>query len=148
MTGRNDGYRNGLERDNGKVLERSGLEFWYEAGPCVIYYTTPIRDGECKTCGSHHIHSKHKYTADFAFISKSGKLIHIECKGHYMAWTGSTRAKHQRLKKQYPDMDLRFIFNDKRRTISRSSKTTNAEWCKRQGFLCESKVIPQRWLLE
>ena len=149
----NEGYASGLERSNGKVLERAlkkGViqEFWYEDGPCVINYTTPIRGGECTECDSKKVHSKHKYTADFAYISKSGKLILVEVKGHYLAWKGETRAKHQYIKKQYPDMDLRFIFNDKNRTISKSSKTTNAQWCKRQGFECESNLIPRRWLHE
>lgn len=144
----NEGYASGLERQNGILLEKSGLEFWYESGPCVIDYTTPIRKGKCSQCGSHEVHSHHIYTADFAFKSKSGKLILVECKGHYLAWKGETRAKHQRIKKQYPEMDLRFIFNNKNAKISKSSKTTNAQWCKRQGFECASELIPKRWLNE
>lgn len=144
----NDGYASGLERENARVLKESGLEFWYETGPCVIEYTKPIRKGRCKDCGSDEVHSHHVYTADFAFRSKSGKLILVECKGHYYAWNGETRAKHQLIKKQRPDMELRFIFNDKHKAISKSSKTTNAQWCKRQGFECESNLIPKRWLNE
>jgi hypothetical protein len=144
----NGGYASGLEKTNGLVLEKSGLEFWYESGPCAISYTLPIRGGVCSECGAKHVVSEHLYTADFAFRSKSGKLIIVECKGHPLAWTGKTRSKHQAIKKQYPEMDLRFIFNNKHGKISKKSKTTNAEWCRRQGFQCESNVIPRRWLDE
>ena len=144
----NDGYASGLERRNGVLLEKSGLKFWYEDGPCVVNWTEPIRKGRCEECQGDKVHKHHIYTADFAFESKSGKLILIECKGHYLSWKGETRAKHQRIKKQYPDMDLRFIFNDINKKISSSSKTTNAEWCKRQGFLCANELIPRKWLSE
>ena len=144
----NGGYASGLERENGRVLEVSKLEFWYEDGPCNIEYTLPIRTGYCGDCEGKNIVSRHHYTADFAFRSKSGKLILIECKGHPLAWTGKTRSKHQNIKKQFPEMDLRFIFSDKNKKISSSSKTTNTQWCKRQNFLCESRLIPQCWLEE
>ena len=144
----NNGYASGLELENGRVLERSGLEFWYESGPCEIEYTLPIRGGHCLDCEGKQVVSKHKYTADFAFRSKTGKLILVECKGHPLAWTGKTRSKHQQIKKQFPDMDLRFVFSDQHKRISSSSKTTNAQWCKRQKFLCASRLIPQAWLEE
>ena len=149
----NGGYDSGLERDNGVLLQnalRKGKikEYWYNDGPCKIEWTKVIRDGKCAKCGSNKIHSHHNYTADFAFTTLSDKLRIIECKGHYLAGKGETRAKHQRIKKLYPDMDLRFVFNNKNAKISRASSTTNAEWCKRQGFECESKLIPQRWFNE
>ena len=145
----NGGFGSGLEKRNNGVLERAGVEFHYESGPCVIHYELPIRGGACGACASTHVFSKHKYTADFSFISKTtGKLIIVECKGHPYAWTGETRSKHQNIKKQFPDMDLRFIFNNKHGKISSKSKTTNEAWCKRQGFLCETALIPQRWIDE
>lgn len=145
----NSGFGSGLEKRNNAVLQKAGVEFHYESGPCVIHYELPIRGGVCGACDSPHVFSKHKYTADFAFISKkSKKLIIVECKGHPLAWTGATRSKHQHIKKQFPDMDLRFIFNNKHGKISRTSKTTNEAWCKRQKFLCESDLIPQRWINE
>ena len=144
----NAGFASGLEKVNGKVLQATDLKYHYEEGPCVINYTLPIRGGQCDNCGNTTVVSHHKYTADFAFYTKSGKLIHIECKGHPLAWTGKTRSKHVAIRKQFPEMDLRFVFNNKHGKISKSSKTTNAEWCKRQGFLCESNLIPLRWINE
>ena len=144
----NQGFASGLELRNHNVLEASGLQFWYESGECVIHYSLPVRVGECNDCGGKSIITKHKYTADFAFISKSGKLIIVECKGSPWAWTGKTRSKHQAIKKQFPEMDLRFVFSNKHSRISKTSKTTNAEWCKRQKFLCETALIPQRWINE
>ena len=124
----NGGYASGLERENAKVLEASGLEFWYEDGPCIVEYIMPIRNGECNDCKSGKVHSKHKYTADFAFRSKSGKLILVETKGHPLSWTGATRAKHQSIKKQFPEMDLRFVFCGLHKSVS--------------------KLIPRSWLNE
>jgi hypothetical protein len=144
----NQGYASGLERENGERLAKSGCTFWYEEGPCVINYKLKVRKGVCDTCGSNHIHTSHVYTADFCFETKSGKLIYIECKGFPLAWDGKARSKHQAIKKQFPDMDLRFIFNNKHAKISKSSKTTNDQWCKRQGFQCASKLIPLAWLEE
>ena len=150
----NKGFASGLEKRNGDVLEREASAYWYESGPCVIHYSLPIVNHKveaaatCGTCGSEDVRTHHLYTADFAFTSKSGKLILVECKGHPLAWTGKTRSKHQAIKKQFPDMDLRFIFNNKNGKISARSKTSNADWCKRQGFLCETNLIPQRWIEE
>lgn len=150
----NQGFASGLEKRNGDTLGRAGVEYWYEEGPCVIHYSLPIvnhkvdKSASCADCGSSDVRTHHLYTADFAFTSKSGKLILVECKGHPLAWTGKTRSKHQAIKKQFPDMDLRFIFNNKHGKISARSKTTNADWCKRQGFLCETDTIPHSWINE
>ena len=150
----NQGFASGLEKRNGYTLGRADVEYWYESGPCVINYSLPIVNHKvanaatCGDCGSTDVRTHHLYTADFAFKSKSGKLILVECKGHPLAWTGKTRSKHQAIKKQFPDMDLRFIFNNKHGKISARSKTSNADWCKRQGFLCETDTIPQSWINE
>jgi len=145
----NRGFASGLESDNELRLVSSGVEFWYESGPCVINYTMPIRGGHCDECGNERsIVTHHSYTCDFVFISASGKQIYVECKGHPLAWTSKTRSKHQEIKKQYPEMDLRFVFNNKHASIGKKAKTTNAEWCKRQGFQCSSSLIPLSWLEE
>jgi hypothetical protein len=145
----NGGYASGLERDNGLRLEKQGVTFWYESGPCEIHYTMKVRKGKCGECGeSKNIVTEHLYTCDFVFVSKSGKHIYVECKGHPLAWNGKARSKHQAIKKQFPEMDLRFVFNNKHAKISKGSKTTNAEWCKRQGFECASGLIPLKWLEE
>jgi hypothetical protein len=141
-------FDSGLERDNNKVLEKSGLTFGYNDGPCKIDYVINQRHSSCSDCGSTNVGKKHKYTADFWFYSKSGKLILIETKGHPRAWTGKTRAKHVAIKKQYPEVDLRFVFNNKNAKIGRGAKTTNKQWCDQQGFECESNLIPKRWLEE
>jgi len=137
-----------LEKANNNVLVKSGLEFGYNEGPCCIDYVIKQRHSSCSNCGSTDINKAHSYTADFWFHSKSGKLIIVECKGGGYSWTSETRTKHLAVKKQYPDMDLRFIFSNKNSKISKRAKTSNAKWCSRQGFLCESKLIPRRWLAE
>ncbi len=142
------GFRSGLEWNNDKKLKIAGVTYWYESGPCVIQYTLPIRGGHCADCDGKSVVSHHKYTCDFVFESMSGKVIYVECKGHPRAWTSKTRSKHQAIKKQYPEMDLRFVFSNKHAPIGGKSVTTNAEWCKRQGFQCESNLIPDEWLKE
>jgi len=145
----NEGFASGLERDNAKRLLKNNVEFWYEEGPCVINYTKNIRKAVCNDCTSHNVVSNHIYTCDFVFISKgSGKQIYVECKGHPLAWKGETRAKHIDIKRQYPEMDLRFVFNNQNAKISKTGKSTNASWCKKEGFLCSSSLIPLAWLEE
>ena len=142
-------YRSGLEAEIGRVLEQSGLVWYYEDGPCKISYTMPVRSAKCGDCQSTSVLTDHKYTADFAFITRrSGKLIIIEVKGHYLGWTGGTRNKHQQIKKQFPDMDLRFVFSNVNAYISKSSKTTNKQWADRQGFPVANRLIPLEWLDE
>jgi hypothetical protein len=71
--------------------------------------------------------------------------IFIEVKGYFDA---EDRAKHLLIKEQYPDLDIRFVFQSANKKIHKSSKTTYADWCDKYGFLYAEREVPQAWLRE
>jgi len=119
------GYRSGLEELLSKQLEEAGVDFSYET--VIVRYVQP--------------ESNHKYTPDF--VLPNG--IIIESKGRFV--TGD-RQKHILIKKQHPDLDIRFIFQRSQTTISKTSKTTYAAWCQKHGFRYADKWIPLEWIKE
>ena len=49
--------------------------------------------------------------------------------------------------KDNPNIDLRMVFQDPYKRISKKSKTTYAKWCERYGILwCAAHCIPVDWL--
>lgn len=122
---RADGYRSGLEKRVGDSLEDRGVPFEYEA--LKVPFVQPAKN--------------RRYTPDF--ILPNG--IVIEAKGRL---TTKNRQKHKFIQDSHPDLDLRFVFSNMNRTISKRSSTTYAEWCDRYGFLCADKTIPLEWLEE
>ena len=80
------------------------------------------------------------YTPDF-YLPES--KIYIETKGRL---TTNDRVKHLLIKEQYPDLDIRFVFVNANNKISRTSKTTYANWCDRHKFLWAESLVPMEWL--
>lgn len=118
------GWRSGLEEDVANDLKKKGVKYEYE--------TKKIKWLDHKT---------RTYTPDF--ILPNG--IIIETKGRFVV---ADRRKHLEVKAQYPDLDIRFVFSNPNAKLSKASKTTYAQWCKRHGFLWANKRIPQEWLDE
>lgn len=118
------GYRSGLEADLQRQLRAAGLPVIYEE--MFIPY---------------EVHKDCKYTPDF--ILPNG--IIIESKGRFVT---QDRQKHLMIKKQFPDLDIRFVFSRSASRISKTSKTTYAKWCQTKGFLFADAVIPEAWLNE
>ncbi len=58
------------------------------------------------------------------------------------------RQKHLLIKQQHPEKDVRFVFSNSRGRISKSSNTTYADWCLKNGFVFADKLIPVGWLNE
>tara|TARA_R110002095_G_scaffold124022_1_gene107773 strand:+ start:107 stop:295 length:189 start_codon:yes stop_codon:yes gene_type:complete len=58
------------------------------------------------------------------------------------------RQKHILIRKQRPDLDIRFVFDNPNARISKTSKTTYAAWCEKNGFLYARKTIPREWIDE
>lgn len=114
-------YKSGLEERVAAYLVRRGIKFKYESER--FSYT-----------------QVHHYTPDF-FLPNG---IIVECKGH---WKGADRAKHLRIKREHPDVDIRFVFQ-RDNTLSSKSKTTYTEWCRQHGFKYAMHQIPLRWLKE
>ncbi|MDX0762360.1 endodeoxyribonuclease [Sinorhizobium medicae] len=119
------GFRSGLEDVNARFLTEWNVTVEYEQYD--LTYVKPAREA--------------RYTPDF--ILPNG--IIVETKGRFLT---EDRQKHILIKKQYPQLDLRFVFSNPNTRISKQSKTTYAIWCQSHGFLYASKVIPQEWLAE
>lgn len=124
MRGIKEGYRSGLEEDTASFLDKQKVGYTYEK--------TKIKwvDLRYRT-----------YTPDF--VLESG--IIIETKGRFLT---DDRRKHKEIKKQYPDLDIRFVFTNCKAKLYKGSKTTYEDWCNKNGFKYANKTIPQEWLDE
>lgn len=71
--------------------------------------------------------------------------IYIELKGFFDA---SDRSKHIKVKREHPEIDIRFCFMNAKNKLSKGSKTTYGSWCDRHGFKWTEGKIPQEWLEE
>lgn len=118
-------YRSGLEEAVAEQLLQAGVVAAYEEEK--IPYVTPA--------------TPHKYTPDF----KLPNGIYIETKGRFET---ADRKKHLLIKEQWPNLDIRFVFTRSKSTISKTSKTTYADWCLKYGFQYADKWIPEAWLKE
>lgn len=114
-------YRSGLERKVADLLSSLGVKYEYESKkvPYVLH------------CN---------YNPDF--ILTNG--IHLETKGHL---SPDDRRKMLAVKKQNPDLDIRFVFQAPYNKISKGSKTTYAKWAEKHGFpWAHYHAIPKEWL--
>ena len=105
-------------------LKAHGIDGEYEKH--IISYTKP--------------ETKHKYHPDFRLPNG----IFVETKGRFLT---ADRKKHLLIKAQYPNLDIRFLFQNAKVRISKSSKTTYADWCIKYGFKFAEKTIPPDWLI-
>lgn len=117
------GYRSGLEERIADQLRENNVDFTYEK--VKISYVKPA--------------SNHKYTPDF--VLSNG--IVIETKGRFLT---ADRQKHLLIKAQHPDLDIRFVFSNSNAKISKSSKTSYADWCNKHGYKYADKLVPMDWL--
>lgn len=81
------------------------------------------------------------YTPD---IVLSNGII-VEVKGYFDA---EDRAKHLLIKDQHPELDIRFVFQNSKKKIHKSSTTTYASWSTKHGFLFADKEVPLDWTKE
>jgi len=87
-----------------------------------------------------------KYIPDFKIERADGSILYLEIKGSRF-WPGDVE-QYSRLKEQYPDMDLRFVWTNGKRKYAKGSNTTCLEWCQKKGFPVSDKgIIPEEWLL-
>ncbi|MDA7495960.1 hypothetical protein OAA57_00780 [bacterium] len=77
-----------------------------------------------------------------------GNMI-VELKGYLRQ---DSQRKMKSIKAQYPDLDIRFVFQKASSTIQGAkkrkdgSKMTCGEWADRQGFVWAEGTIPEEWL--
>jgi hypothetical protein len=82
-----------------------------------------------------------KYTPDF--ILSNG--IIIETKGRFLT---ADRMKHLAIKKQHPNLDIRFVFTNSRSKLQKGAKSSYGQWCDKHGFKYYDRIIPEDWLKE
>ena len=116
------GYRSGLEDRISKQLKALSIPVKYEEFK-IKYQVNEVRT----------------YTPDFELPNG----IIIESKGRFVV---ADRKKHLLIKKQHPDLDIRFVFSNSRAKINKGSKTTYGMWCDKHGFLFADKLIPEEWI--
>lgn len=124
-------FRSGTEAKFYMLVKKLGFKPKYEAKDEIITYTIP--------------ETKARYFPDFVFKKKTGDKMFIEIKG---VWTLEDRKKHLLLKEQFPDKDIRLIFEKPNNKIKKNSKTTYGQWCDAKGLKWAGKTIPKEWLLE
>lgn len=153
------GYASGFEHEAAKQMEVLGRHYEYESDNCKFpYYTTVPKGGVITKEGVSYelprqskVVQWHNYTCDFMVIKSNGAPMFIETKGYFKP---KDRAKHQALKKAYPDLDLRIIFQSDGKV---SHKTRYSQWCEKHDitYHCltnqnkkEGVIIPPEWLQE
>ena len=77
------------------------------------------------------------------FVLNNG--IIIEAKGWFKA---RDRVKHLLIQEQYPELDIRFLFQNAYNVINKGSNTRYCDWCDKYGFKWTDKEIPKKWLTE
>lgn len=117
-------YRSGLEKSTALVLSKCQKIVRYEQ------LKIEWEDLRYRT-----------YTPDFQL--DNGVLI--ETKGQF---DSEDRHKHIEVRRQHPELDIRFVFSNARSKLYKGSKTTYAQWCEKKGFLWANRVIPEEWLKE
>ncbi len=118
------GYRSGLEHKLSVYLDELKVTYDYEK------VKIEWEDLTYRT-----------YTPDFILYNG----IIIETKGRFLTLD---RRKHLAIKKQHPNLDIRFVFENSKRKLSKGAKSTYAEWCIRYGFRYYDRIIPEDWLKE
>ena len=117
------GYRSGFEHKVSDQLTEQKIKFGYE--DTVINYIKP--------------ETSHKYTIDFTLPNG----ILVETKGR---WVIEDRKKHLLIKQQYPELDIRIVFQSAKTKIRKGSKTTYGDWCDKHGIIWAEKNVPESWL--
>ena len=113
-------YRSGFEERIAAAFAKRKIAFTYES-TTLKYVTPPV---PAKT---------HKYTPDFIFKRKDGHEILVEAKGYLKA---VDRKKMKLVRKDNPDLDIRFLFMDGHRTLTTKKKRQ----CGKDGLPFKSKT--------
>ena len=122
---RKKGHKSGLETKIDEQLKSKGIDGEYEQHE--IKYIIPA--------------TNHSYKPDFRLPNG----IFIESKGWFLP---DDRKKHLLIKKQHPELDIRFVLQSPNGKIYKGSKTTYAQWCDKNDFKWAKKEIPQDWIDE
>ena len=117
-------YRSGLENDVAAYLKKHQKKVRYER------LKIEWEDLRYRT-----------YTPDFMLDNG----IIIETKGIFDV---EDRRKHLAVRRQHPELDIRFVFSNCKAKLYKGSKTRYCDWCDKYEFKWEHRVIPEAWLEE
>ena len=115
-------YKSGFERTVAANLSSRGVKYLYESIqlPYVLERT---------------------YNPDFELPDHN--LI-IEVKG---LLDRESKAKMAAVKKQHPNIDIRFVFMKADKKIP-GTRQTHGEWATRNGFIWSEGSVPEEWLVK
>jgi hypothetical protein len=117
-------FKSGLEEKVADQIAAQGLDVVYERAR--VYYMYPARRAE--------------YRPDFVLPNN----IIIEAKGIFDA---ADRQKHLLIKRQHPEIDIRFVFQ-RDQPLYKGSPTKYSEWCQKFGYKYCIGTIPESWFKE
>ncbi len=117
-------YRSGLEKEVAAYLKNNQQKVRYEV------LKIEWEDLRYRT-----------YTPDFMLDNG----IIVETKGIF---DSEDRRKHLEVRKQHPELDIRFVFSNSMAKLYKGSKTRYCNWCDKNGFIWAHRVIPEEWLKE
>lgn len=117
-------FKSGLEESLADQIEAAGEPVVYERSR--VYYMYPARRAE--------------YRPDFVLENN----IIIEAKGIFDA---ADRQKHLLIKRQAPELDIRFVFM-RDQPIYKGSPTKYSDWARKFGYTYAIKDIPLDWFKE
>lgn len=115
-------FKSGFERTVAANLTSRGVNFEYES--LELPYTLQ---------GTYH--------PDLVLVDSG---IVVELKG---VLDRDSKRKMAAIRKQYPDLDIRFLFMDANKKVP-GSKQTHATWAEKNGYRWAEREIPQEWLNE
>lgn len=118
-------YRSGLEVAIATALSLAKVPFTYET------YRVPFVQPE----------KQRHYCPDYTLPNG----IIVEAKG---LWDADDRAKHDLVRDQHPDLEIRMVFSNPAAKLRKGSPTTYASWCDKRGIKYAKRSIPEEWLKE
>ena len=126
-TTKKDGFASRAEAKFAEAMTEYGLAWLYE--PEKYPWVPPPK----------------RYIPDFRVTTKTGKSFLIEYKGYLRP---EDRTKMKAIRKQYPQLDLRIIFQNAKKPLYKGSPSTYGDWATKNGYKWADKTIPQDWLRE
>lgn len=125
-------YKSNLENNTAERLDEEGIKFTYEKKK--LKYTIP------ESC--------HTYTPDLNL-----SIFEIECKGAGPRYglTVETKRKMLLVKEQYPDEEIRFVFQFPNELTGQGKgkpKITYWQWAELNGFKWSGPILPKEWIEE
>lgn len=132
-------YKSGFEGRVAAWLTQRKIKFEYEKHK--LPFEKKVTNAYCAACKGTDILQGKSYTPDWYLPSYD--LI-IESKGRL---TSFDRTKMERIRKAYPDLNIRILFMRNEKYGER--RTRYVEWAERVGYICAvdtTGAVPSEWL--